>query len=744
MRIVIALLGIPSLLVAQSASFDSLARRSLATIDGSLGVRGVRDTVRVIRDQWGVPHIYAKNVDDLFFAQGFVQAQDRLWQMDMYRRMYEGRLAEILGPSYVAHDRLARLVKFRGPYDQAELGSYHPEGKRILQAFANGVNAFIAQAGDNLPVEYKLTGLRPLPWTIEASLVRTQTAMPIADARAELELARSAAQLGLVEANRRADPHPWGELTAPKGVDLAIIGDAAIAPLRALREGTVRPALLPEYERWRDALPNANRGAQESSPGSNNWVVSGSRTASGKVIVANDPHRNVANPSIRYIVHLNAPGWNMIGATEPVLPGVAIGHNGQIAWGLTIVGTDQADVYVEQVNPANRRELRWQNGWEARRVVRDTIRVKGAAPVIVDLEYSRHGPIFYDDTVHHVAYAMRSTMYEPGTAGYLGALRYHDAHDCGQFLDRQVYWKAPTENMICGDTAGNIAWQGSALSPRRAGWDGRLPVSGTGAFEWTGFRNDLPRELNPSRGWIATANHDIHPPGYSPPLFFKQGNQGTRYERLADVLSKGSKFTIADFQRLQHDAYSAAAAKDLARFRGWTASDPAVERGRAMLAGWKATYARESAAAALYGTMSRTLARDTTSSHPALERIIAAGLDTLRARQGADPAQWRWGRINRSELPHSLVGAYDIPAIERAGGAGTVAAIGATYREIIDLGDLDASVATNVPGQSGQPGSPYYANLARSFADQQYFPLAYSRPRVEEKAAHRLTLVPSR
>lgn len=739
-----------SALAQQQQSFETLARSSLAQIDGVLSLPGLRDSVRVLRDPWGVPHIYAENLDDLFFAQGFVQAQDRLWQMEVYRRTYEGRLSEILGPDYLRHDRLARLLKHRGPFDDREFTSYHPEGRRIFEAFANGVNAFITQARGNLPVEFELTGIQPEPWTAETPVLRTQTAMPIGDARSELTLARRVSEFGAEEANRRARPDPFRALAVPRGFDPSWIDDDVVAALTGLRQGMPRPPLLTAYARWADAPLLENRDAAEDPPGSNNWVVSGKLTASGKVIVANDPHRNVANPSIRYIVHLSAPGWNVIGATEAPLPGVAIGHNGRIAWGLTIVGTDQSDVYLERVNPANRNHVRWRDRWEPMRIVRDTIRVKGAAPVVVELKYSRHGPVFHEDTVRHGAYAMRSTMHESGTAGYLGALRYHALDDCRQFLDAQVYWKAPTENMICGDADGNIAWQASALSPKRSGWDGRLPVPGTGEYEWSGFRDDLPRELNPARGWIATANHNIHPPGYDPPLFFKTGNSYPRYERLEDVLSKESGFTLDRFQRLQHDAYSASAASNLLVFRGWSATDAEIERARAMLAGWDATYRRESAAAALYSYVNRAIptesigaARSAEQRHTLLERALAQGLDSLRARQGNDPAQWRWGRINRSELPHSLVRAFDIPAIERTGGGGTVAATGATFRHIIDFADLDGSVATNLPGQSGQPGSPFYSNLAGPFAEERYFPLLFTREAVEARAAYKLVLVPA-
>ncbi|HSJ23672.1 MAG TPA: penicillin acylase family protein [Longimicrobiales bacterium] len=734
---------------AQQDEFAELARRALAPIEGTVTVAGLQDTVEIIRDRWGVPHIYARNTDDLFFAQGFVHGQDRLWQMDMYRRMYEGRMAEVMGEDYVAHDRLARLVRYRGPLDDREWTTYHPEGRRIFQAFADGVNAWIDEAGDNLPVEFVLTGLRPERWSPEVSVLRTQTAMPLGDARAELNLARSVARYGAGEANRRARPSPWRELEVPAGLDVGLIDDAVLAGLAGMRTGTPRPPLLPRYQRLRDALPSENRGAQEDSPGSNNWAVSGWLTASGQVMMANDPHRNVANPSIRYIVHLNAPGWDVIGATEAPLPGVAIGHNGRIAWGLTIVGTDQSDVYVERLNPANLREVEYRGRWEPLRVEVDTIVVKDGDDVVIEHLFSRHGPMFHVDSTRHLGYALRSTMHEPGTAGYLGALRYNEVDDCVQFLDEQVYYNAPTENMVCGDVHGNIAWQASALSPRRPNWHGRLPVPAhTGEYEWDGFRDDLPRELNPERGWIATANHDIHPPHYDPPLFFKAGPQDARMRRLAQLFSWGSKFTLDDMKAMQMDAWLPAAAADLPLFRGWTGSDPELERGRAMLAAWDAHRRRDSAPAALYNYVARHMTDAMRNASPgptlqqALELALSAGLADLRDAQGRDPAQWRWGRIHHSEFPHALVRAYDIPGVERDGGSGTVAATGATYRQIIDFADLDGSLVTNAPGQSAQPGSPFYANLVDNWGRGEYFPLAYSRQAVERNAAHRLVLVP--
>ena len=762
-----------------AADFQELATSHLPRIDGDITVAGLQAEVRVVRDPWGVPHIYATNLDDLFFAQGFVQAQDRLWQMEMYRMAGEGRLSEIIGPEMLRHDRLARLLRFRDFTDE-EFRSYHPEGRRILEAFARGVNAYVG-SGDPLPVEFELTGIRPEPWTAETPLLRMMTAMPLGDARAELRLARRVAELGAERANPRGSTSPWRPLVVPEGVDLSIVTDEVADGLSGFENGMPEPDLAIPYAEWLLARASANLGAREHSPGSNNWVLSGALTASGKPIVANDPHRGVTNPSLRYVVHLDAPGWTAVGSTEPVLPGVAIGHNGRVAWGLTIVGTDQSDVYVEEVNPENPAEVRWRDGWEPLRIVVDTIRVKGSEPEVVRLEYSRHGPIFHRDTVHHRAYALRSTMHEPGATGYLAALRLNVVSDCGAFLEELRWWKAPTENMVCGDADGNIAWQASAASPRRVGWDGRLPVPGTGRYEWDGFRDDLPRELNPERGWIATANHDIHPPGYDPPLFFKSGTSFPRYGRVAEVLSAARAHMVEDSRRLQQDAWSPRGAEVAALFRGWAADDPEVERARSELAEWDGVFRRESRAAALYEVVRRRIPEDASApvgadatggpvgarapgarvdpdapggpaaGTPAassaggraeLTDALAGALDSLRRAQGPDPEGWRWGRFHRSEFPHPLVAAYDLPAVERSGGGGTVAATGATYRQIVDFSNLDASLATNAPGQSGRPGSAFYGNLLESWADQEYFPLLFSREAVEANATHRLVLKP--
>ena len=754
--ILAALVARPATTEAQARSFEALAEDALPQIEGELTVPGLRAPVEVVRDPWGVAHVYAQNQHDLFFAQGYVQAQDRLWQMDMWRRINEGRLAEIVGPEALRHDRLARLIRFRGDWD-AEFERYHPDGRMIFQAFADGVNAYIREIGDNLPVEYVITGLRPLPWTPESSTGRVATALPIGNARSELRLAQEIARRGLAEADRAAGEgiSNWIPLKIPDGLDLSIITDDVVDALGGFDAGFPVPPLLAEYRSWPGASASLNTGAQTSQPGSNNWVVSGSRTATGQVLLANDPHRGVANPSLRYLIHLNAPGYSVIGATEPAIPGVAIGHNGRIGWGLTIVGTDQADVFVEQLDPDDLGRARGQGEWYALETVVDTIAVRGARPEIVRLQFSRNGPIFYTDSLNHVAYAVRATSNEPGSGGYLAALRLAEARDCHEFIDVMAYYHAPSENMICGDVDGNIAWLAAALTPSRSGgWHGRLPVPGTGQYRWDGFRShtELPQEFNPERGWTGTSNNDVQPEGYGPPIMFKS-SVSSRWDRQLQMFAeRGDDLTVEDFEEMQHDAvHPWFMEEDLPLLVGWTAGDPDVEWARWKLTEWDGVYHRLLAAPALHnywrsalGEEARSRAITDTRRWELSEAALTQAVERLRESQGSDPREWRWGRINRSEFPHTSVSAYDLPAVERSGDGGTIFDTGATFREIIDFSDFDNSRATSTPGQSMQPGSPFYSNLLPIWADEDYFPLLYTREAVEREGVYRLGLRPAR
>ena len=744
-------------------SLDELARLSLAQIDGELAIPGLRESVEVLRDETGIPHIYAQNDDDLFFAQGYVMAQDRLWQMEMWRRWHEGRLAEIFGPEALDYDRRTRLMMFRGPWDASEWTSYHPEAERIFTAYANGVNAYIEQNRDNLPVEFRLTGIVPDPWTVRTVVLRwAALAVPSVRGHAisEMQLAMNVARLGVEEANRRAAPDPWDDLEVPEGLDVSIITQDIINAMRAGDSDPFVAGRLPDLEvveEYRSLMP-AVRTAQVSSrevptEGSNNWVMSGARSPTGVPILANDPHRRIEMPALRYFVHLVAPGWNVTGGGEPPFVGVDAGNNESMAWGFTFAGTDMVDVFVEEMHPQDPNLVRWQDGWERLTVIEEQIQVKGEAPHTVELKFSRHGPVFYEDLENRRAYAVQSVVQYPGTAAYKGSFKLAQAGGCEDFFDRAMYWKVPTHSLICGDVSGNIALQVTGLTPDRDGWNGRLPVPGTGQYEWRGFRSDLPREFNPSRGYIATANNNVHPPGYEGrPVFYHstRGVETSRITRLHQVLGSGEQLSVDDHMQIQLDAYSLRAARDIASFQGWTSEDADVEWARAAVAGWDAKFTKESSAAAVYVRWAALVddgAHNNSLSASQRQAVVEQGLEDALERLardfGTDRTGWRYGRIHDSELRHIMASAFDLPTVERPGGSGTVNATGANFRRIIDLADLDRSVASNSPGQSAQPGSPYYDNLVENLGNGEYFPLVFTREAVEELVVHRLTLNPA-
>ena len=743
-------------------SLDALARQALAQIDGDLTLPGLDAPVEIIRDEWGVPHIYAENDHDLFFAQGYVMAQDRLWQMEMWRRWHEGRLAEIFGPAALPYDRRTRLMMYRGPFDETEWTSYHPDAERLFTAHADGVNAFITQHRDTLPVEFQLTGIVPEPWTAETVVLRwAALAVPSVRGHAisEMRLAVDVARLGAEEANRRVAPDPWDDLVVPDGLDVGLVTEEILDAMRAGDGDPFLPGQLPALrvvERYRDLVPAVRTTRVAEGPagveGSNNWVMSGDRSPTGMPILANDPHRRIEMPALRYFVHLVAPGWNVIGGGEPPFVGVDAGSNARMAWGFTFAGTDMVDVYVEALHPDEPDLVRWRDGWEPLRVIEEEIPVRGREPEPVVLKFSRHGPVFYEDLDNRVAYAVRSVVQAPGTAAYKGSFQLAQAEGCADFFDRAMHWLVPTHSLICGDVDGNIALQVTGLTPDRDGWNGRLPVPGDGRYEWRGVRDDLPREFNPARGYIATANDNVHPPGYEGrPVFYhsSRGIETSRIRRLHELLGAGEVLSVEDHQRIQHDTLLLLAERDIPAFGGWTSDDPDVDWARGLIAAWDGRLTQDSTAAALYVRWRDEInpgarnAEAVAARRRFIEEGLRAALVRLTRELGPDRSTWRHGRIHASTLPHMLIPAFDLPTVERPGGFGAVNATGANFRRIVDLADLDRSVASNSPGQSAQPGSPFYGNLVENLANGEYFPLLFTREAVEEHAAHTLILRPA-
>src|SRR3954453_2371693 len=520
---------------------------------------GLKEPVEILRDRWGIPHIYARNSTDLFFAQGFITANDRLFQLDLWRRTGTGKLAEVLGPNFIPRDRIARLVRFRGNWEE-EWKSYSPDAKEIVTAFVNGINAYIRSLNGQRSEEFRVAGFDPELWSPQDVVARLAGLQMTGNMMQEVNRAQQVARLGLSTVEMLSPPDPPTPFVIPHGLDLADITNAVLRDYSA----AVSPIRFPGQQ------------------GSNNWVVDGTRSVTGKPILANDPHRAIQLPSLRKTVHLVAPGWNVIGAGEPALPGIALGHNDEVAFGFTIVGIDQQDLYIEKTNPENPTEYLYKGEWKKFRIEQESIQVGGAGeegmgaqhPVaeLFDLKYPDHGPVIYEDAARHRAYSLKWVGEMPGTAGYLPALSLARAKNWQQFQAAASTYKVPSENLIYADRRGNIGWIAAGLAPIRNGWQGLFPVPGdAGEYEWTGYLNsgDHPMQFNPPGHVIVTANNNILPQGYSHQLAFYWASP-ERYERISQLLSEKPKFEVSDFERFQNDTVSLIAQNFVQLLDIWT------------------------------------------------------------------------------------------------------------------------------------------------------------------------------
>jgi penicillin amidase len=742
--------------------------------------------VEILLDRWGVPHVYAKSRDDLFVAQGFNAARDRLFQIDLWRRRGLGLLSEVFGEAYVEQDRAARLFLYRADM-RAEWLAYGSETKRVTSAFVRGINAFVAlcrQDGSVLPPEFTAMDYLPDYWE-PADVARIRSHATFSNLEQEVARALTLRDHGPDVEDLRRVREPAHELRVPEGLDLSVIPDDV---LRVYHLAT-----------------NTGLGAKRPSglDGSNNWVIGPSRTASGRPLLANDPHRAVTLPALRYIAHLSCPDLDVIGAGEPALPGISIGHNGQIAFGLTIFPIDQEDLYVYRTNPADPREYAYRGRWERMECVRETVRVRGGEPVEVELWFTRHGPVIYERDDQDTAFAVRAAWLEPGMAPYLGSMGYMGASSPDEFVAAMNRWGAPGENQVYAAPDGTIGWRPAGLVPRRPNWDGTLPVPGDGRYEWDGFHDvdDLPAVRDPEPGWFATANQLNLPDGY-PHTVTHDWDAPFRHERIAEELGSRTGWMVEDCVRLQSDYVSLPARRIQPLLSGLTSDDADISKALDLLRRWDATLSADSGAAALFEVWYRRHLRPAvldaalTGLVPpdrraqALARVLPAEDQVADARvdlrlmlspgdrlgpPGTLPKillstladavaeleellggaeSWAWGRLHQAEPRHPLgergPSAGPVP---RGGSGDTVGSTpytpdfrqsgGATFRLVIDVGAWDASVAMNSPGQSGVPDSPHHHDLFESWAADEAFPLLYSRESVERNLDERILLKPS-
>lgn len=717
-----------------------------------VSLAGVSQPVEILRDRWGVPHIYAQSVHDLFFAQGWIVAKDRLWQIDLWRRIGTGKLAEVVGPSAIERDRLARSVRFRGDWN-AEWASYGPDTRAIVTAFTEGINAYIRGLNGTRPLEFRLAGYDPGLWVPEDCVSRVAGLLMTRNLTREVTRAGQVKQFGIATVEKLFPLDPHIPLHVPQGLDLADITHDIVR----VYEQAIGPV------------------AFSTEQGSNDWVVDGSMTVTGKPLLANDPHRPVQIPSLRKTVHLVGPGWNAIGAGEPALPGIALGHNERIGFGFTIVGIDQQDLYVEKLNPQNPDQYLYRGQWRKFEIERQTLAVKGQSNANIELRYTVHGPVIYEDFARQRAYALRWVGSEPGTAGYLAGLSVARASNWNEFLRAMERYHVPSENIVYADVDGNIGWQAAGMAPIRRGWSGVLPVPGdSGEFEWAGFRPtaDLPRSYNPPTHYIATANHNILPPGYKIPLGYEWALP-FRFHRIEEMMRAKKKFSIEDFERMQQDTVSLPARRFQAIVRKWQPEPASREaKAAALLIAWNGNLSTDSAAALLYeywmaqlpravfgpeigpGVDLETLLKnlEATPNPQALKESLDQGLDRLTKEFGVDTGSWQWGKVHQIFFHHPLgVKEFNRGPVARPGDGNTVNATsgaalrqtnGASYREILDFSDWDRSVMTNVPGESGDPESPHYSDLVDDWANGRYHPMPFSRKAVEAATTERIRLVP--
>jgi len=764
---------------------------------------GLAASVEIMIDEWGVPHIYAAEEGDLYFAQGFNAARDRLFQIDLWRRRGLGLLAEVFGPECVAQDRALRLFLYRGDMQQ-EWAAYGEGISDVAASFVAGINAYVDLCRDDptlLPEEFAALGFLPSRWHAD-DVARIRSHGLYQNVEQEVARARTLAAYGPEVEDLRRVREPAVDITVPDGLNLDAIPEDVLDVYRL----ATSPAVIPPGS---VTSPSPSHGQ-----GSNNWVLAGARTASGRPLLANDPHRSMSLPGLRYLAHLVTPTMDVIGAGEPALPGISIGHNGTIAFGLTVFSIDQEDLYVYETHPDDPTCYRYGDGWEKMTRVVQEVPVRGGVPVPVTLEFTRHGPIVHADPERRLAFAVRAAWLEPGMAPYLGSVNYMSARSWDQFAAAMDRWGAPGENQVFADVTGNIGWAAAGRVPVRPNWDGLLPVPGDGRYEWGGHHpaDQLPRRTNPDAGWLATANEMNLPPDHpnAERTVSYDWYSPVRYQRIAERLAELSAATVADCVALQTD-YLSIPARTIVAFLRSIDQPASAELG--LLQAWDGVESVDSAAAALFEVWFRRHFRpaylravlkrqlpaeqvdaamgmvlppeqDTGDTRVDLAVVtdpkrflgpngaaqlqevavatLADAAENVRQRLGPDPQQWSWGRLHHSLLIHPVAAVLepDPPAwvkvgpLPRGGSGDTVGAttyledfrqgVGASFRIVVDVGNWDASVAMNSPGQSGRPGSRHYDDLFRLWAGDHHFPLLYSRAAVEAHTTERLLLTPSR
>ena len=737
----------------------------------ALQIKGIKDKITIRRDDRGIPYIEAQNDEDLYFAQGYAHAMDRLWQMDLFRRTARGELAEIVGNLGLEQDKLHRTYGF-AQAAEAEWASASPRSRTLLEAYARGVNAYaLSLDPKSRPPEFQLLNYEFRPWTPQDSFVVIKLFFEALSDTWRLDIMRQS--LASLPAEKRAALMP---VTSP--LDVLVVGKdvpAKAAPARTT--GAVVAPVSPESQRAlahnasiaADALARVGLYADELAA-SNNWVVSGSRTVSGKPLLSNDPHLRPTAPSIWHMSHLSTPQYRVAGITAAGLPGIVIGHNDHIAWGFTNVGPDVQDLYVEKFDQANPKRYQTPSGWQDAIVRHEEIKVrKGFASaefdvITHDVTVTRHGPIIFEGDGKR--YALRWTAFDVSKINADLNYGLNHARNWNEFNTALLSFTAPTQNIVYADVNGHIGYHAAGIVPIRRSGDGSVPYDGaTDAGDWVDYIPiaKLPNVYDPPSGMIVTANQRIVGTDYPYHLTYSSA-QPYRARRIYDLLSEKTKLTTEDFRRILGDVYSIAGvqfAKDAVRTLRPTlkAEDDKLRATLDAFEKWDGRVNAESNVALLAAQMrlvfrSKILAGalgpdlvknfqwsnfDTT-----LDRIIKdqpadwlpkefgsyadlmraayqEALATLTRTLGADESKWVWGEFAKARFPHPLGSApligtqFTIPPFPQNGTGGLIGAtvnVGAavSMRFIADPSDWDKTQQGIALGESGLPKSPYWSD----------------------------------
>ena len=780
------------LLVVVATSGYVWLRQSLPQLDGALALSGLKAKVDIVRDRHGVPHIYAGSVEDAHFALGFVHAQDRLWQMEMSRRIGGGRMSEILGPATLDADKFLRTLGVRRAAE-ATLKNLSAESRTLLDAYAAGVNAFLGERRGPLPPEFLLTGAMPEPWQAADSVawVKMMAWDLGTNWRSEMLRLRLAKKLSTAQIGEFLPPYPGD---AP----LAVADYAAL--YRQLDVGKLAAMQVPGL---------AEGGA------SNNWVVAGSRSASGKPLLANDPHLTLSAPAVWYFAHLSAPGFEVIGATLPGVPGVVLGRNNRIAWGFTSTIPDVQDLYIEHVDTTGRALT--PQGWQKLTTRGEIIKVKGQPDVSLTVRESRHGPLISDvfkpaaDALpKNFAIAFAWTALRSDDLSVQAAGQLARAGNWNEFRAALREFHSPQQNMVFADVDGNIGFIAPGRIPiRKPGNDlmGQAPAPGWEAkYDWSGFLDfeDLPQTYNPATGYVVTANHKIVPEGYKH-YITSEWYPPYRAERIEQLVIGTEKHTLASFGKVQADTVSLQAREILPLLLKAQAAGGEAREVLRQLADWNGDMQTDRAEPLIVSAWLRELSRliyadelgeifDGSWEHRStfmfnvladkngqgrwcdnvttaaketcaelLPQALELALADLKRRYGADRSKWRWGEAHFAHSEHrpfgkqaQLARLFDI-TVPTPGDTFTVN-VGrnllsndaapfanrhaASLRAIYDLADLDKSVYMHSTGQSGNLLSPLYDNFAARWAKVEYIPMSMKRGDAEAGALGTLSLQP--